>query len=173
MLQKILLVLSLTVTGIYVNAQTLQFNQVKIVDNNQLAVPAGKVWKVTSIYGAETRYNLCLNISSSANHELERIRCAYTSNTWQTLRVSYYAISTMVVNGKIIQCRINGLADGAYDNFTGSNCDSQQTSRSANWSCGNMASDPNLFPMWLPAGTTLQTGGANTFASVIEFTVAP
>jgi hypothetical protein len=151
----------------------LQFNQTIKITNTQVTVPSGKVWKLENIYGEEARFNLCLSVNSSANHELERIRCGYTSETWQALRVSYYTIAKMIVDGKTIPCRIGGLKNGSYDNFTGANCDVQQTSRTADWSCANIPSDPNLFPMWLGPGTTIQTGGPNTFVSGLEFNLVP
>lgn len=152
--------------------QSLEFSQGLIIDNNVQTVPAGKIWKVTGIYGEEYRYNECVDVSPTSVHELNRVRCAYTSSTWFNARMSY-SIAQMTVNGVAIPCRINGLGDQSYTFYTGANCSGSSTGINRTYSCGNLASDPNLFPMWLPAGTTVATGGPNTFASVIEFNIIP
>jgi hypothetical protein len=152
--------------------QSLEFNQGLILDNNTLTVPAGKIWKVTGIFGEEYRYNECVDVSPTSNHELNRVRCAYTSSTWAYSRMSY-SIAQLTVNGVSIPCRINGLNDQSYTFYQGAGCTSSSTGITRNYSCGNLASDPNLFPIWLPAGTTVSTGGPNTFCSVIEFNIIP
>lgn len=152
--------------------QSLEFSRGIILDDNTQTVPAGTIWKVTGIYGEEYRYNECVDVSSTSTHELNRVRCAYTSGTWSYSRMSY-SIAQFTMNGIAIPCRINGLNDQSYTFYQGANCTSTSTGITRNYSCGNLASDPNLFPMWLPAGTTISTGGPNTFASVLEFNIIP
>jgi hypothetical protein len=172
-MKKFLYIIALVFVYAGLNAQqSLEFSQGLIMDNNVQTVPAGKIWKVTGIYGEEYRFNECVDVTSTSTHELNRVRCAYSSSTWQNARMSY-SISQLTINGVAVPCRISGLSDRSFVFFRDPNCTGSTTSISATYSCGNLTSDPNLFPMWLPAGTTFATGGPNTFASVIEFNIIP
>jgi hypothetical protein len=157
--------------------QSLEFNQALIIDDNLATVPAGKVWKVNAIYGEESRYEQCVDISQNSTDELNRIRCAYTINSATTyyLKVPFYTISKMIVNGTDIISSINGFSDGTSSivRYSNSTCTSGASSVSRQYFCTNKPTDPNLLPVWLPAGTTLASGGPNTFVSVIEFNVIP
>ncbi|MCC6600136.1 MAG: hypothetical protein IT223_05630 [Crocinitomicaceae bacterium] len=154
---------------------TLQFSQALIVTTSQ-TVPTGKVWKVTSLYGSEDIIGECVSLNTPplTTSVANRLRCAYKNNTWKWIVVDYSA-SLFKVNGTPIASQITGLGDGiGLSNWTGTTCgDGSNTSRTANWSCANLDSDPNIFPMWLPAGTTLESGGSKTFVSVLEFNIIP
>lgn len=157
--------------------QTLEFNQALIIDDAVSTVPAGKVWKVNAIYGEESRYEQCVDISQNSTDELNRIRCAYTINSATTyyLKVPFYTISKMIVNGTDIISSINGFSDGTSTivRYSNSSCTASGSSVSRQYFCTNKPTDPNLLPVWLPAGTTLASGGPNTFVSVVEFNVIP
>src|SRR5436189_4970789 len=76
---------------------TLQFNQVLIITNVQTAVPAGKVWKVTSVYGAEFTINQC--VSNDASFDWLGVKCVPDMiNSPRSVRLSYY-LSQLSVNG--------------------------------------------------------------------------
>jgi len=155
----------------------LQFNQVKIVSNVQETVPAGKVWKVTSVLGAELRVNECINFSVGSTHELAHLRCARNINSGS--RIHSYYIRYIILDSKKINLQVTGFGDTTFGNsnsFANSgNCTGTQDSGSnmVYWSCANIPSDHNVLPIWVPSGTTLQSGGTNTFVSVIEFNIIP
>lgn len=134
-----------------IKAQTptydLKFSRAIIVGSAQQTVPNNTVWKVTSIYGEES--NVCMNVFCAAS--------------------DYYAkgfISQMFVNGVSIPSVIRGFKANHF-RFTVSNCTGADYS--SDLTCHNKTADPNILPMWLPAGTTLKSGGPNTFVSIIEF----
>lgn len=133
---------------------TLQFGQAKIVSSIQ-TVPAGKVWKVTSVYGQDQP---CVFLYSG----------------------SYQ------YHGKYITAgfRINGVAIYSYKNWIQQLYEPGCTTKitGVTWQTiadlttvdlTNVPNNGNIFPMWLPAGTTLEGLGPNTFLSVIEFNIIP
>lgn len=162
------------------NAQgTLQFNQAKIITDTQQTVPAGKVWKVSAIYGQEQRTSNCVDFSTTSVHEVgTRARCGGGFPTTMS-GVFDYAIRSIVVNGTIIPLSISGFPACPPNNIRNTATCSGGSSydctyfQNTNFSCVNMATDPNVLPIWIPAGTTLKTGGPKTFASVIEFNIIP
>ncbi|MCC6599262.1 MAG: hypothetical protein IT223_01145 [Crocinitomicaceae bacterium] len=132
---------------------TLQFNRVLKVTDTPTTVDVGKVWKVTSIYGYE---NACIMYSNSQ------------SSTWswkKILRTSYYVDGVEV---------ISSLKDQIIKRFCNSStcsvCDDGWTTAVFD---ASVPANPNILPMWLEAGTTLASGGSNTFLSVIEFNIVP
>lgn len=138
--------------GASVKAQgTLQFNQALIQGDVQTTVPAGKVWKVTAIYGKES---ICYNLAP-----------LYTSFDSPALMAGFY------VNGVEISSFRKFLSTTAY--YTGSNCISSYPYSVSEFTSLNYESDPNILPIWLPAGTTVKTIGPNVFISVLEFNVIP
>jgi len=174
MKKSILSLVFISLFGLMSYAQgNLQFNQVKIVSNVLETVPTDKVWKVTSIYGHEFVLNHC--VSNETSFDWLGIKCNawYRSGT-RSARISYFA-TIFIVNGKQIVNEISGLPI-EVDAFSGSqNCTGTQTGSLTvlGVTCANRAANPNLMPLWLPAGTTLQTHGPNTFVSVIEFNIIP
>jgi hypothetical protein len=159
----------------------LTFNQVILLSNTDMTVPTGRVWKVTAMYGQETRVNECVDFSTTSTHEIgTRARCGAGPNLAATISARFnYSIRSLVVNGTAIPSAITGFSGcpGSNMNTTttcsgGSSYDCTYYSNT-NFSCVNMNTDPNLLPLWVPAGTTLRTGGPKTFASVIEFIVTP
>jgi hypothetical protein len=173
-----LFLISLNLT-LFINAQgTLQFNRVLLLGNSLETVPAGKVWKVTAGYGIEQRINECINYSQGSTHEIgERVRCSFGAG-WSTgsFRATY-SIRSLIINGQSAPFLIDGFANG-------SSCSSTQTTNNctggtsscfdlSRLSCVNLPPDPQSLPLWLPAGTTLQTSGPNTHFSVLEFNIIP
>jgi hypothetical protein len=156
MKSKVLTLLLFTIIASFsfLNAQsTLSFNRVITLDNTTQTVPAGKVWKVTGVYGLSD--NICY---------------PYFNLNFGTVRYALGFGLALVVNGQTIVFQITDRTGGSH--FPISNCSG---SGSTNWnpSQPKIEPNPNAFPMWLPAGSTLATGGSSTIASVIEFDVVP
>ncbi len=148
---------------------SLQFNQVLLVDTALRTVPANKVWKITAISGSEFRNNVCVDISPNSTHELNSARCAVTTTLSTFLT---YTISFFWVNGKRVINSIEGLPTSSSTFYQFTNC-TGGGSGNFNFTCGNKSTNPNILPMWLPSGTTLRSGGPNTWLSVLEFNVIP
>lgn len=160
---KTLLFCILVSFGYALQAQgTLEFNQVMIVNNSPQTVPAGKVWKITSVYGFNPYF--CQNLNST---------CYYGAGNSVSM-----AVSSFKINGNTVlsECTINRI-------YASTNCTSSNTVWSnAESSCGailgafgyaNKSANPNLLPIWIPAGTVLQSDGTQVFLSVVEFNVIP
>lgn len=122
---------------------TLQFNQVLLVSNVQQTVPAGKIWKVESVMPQSS----LIRVSDSYY---------YTPSPGQA---SDFVI---VVNGYNVF--VGKVTAGVTCGYTGGS-----SSTSAVFIGVNEA----LFPMWLPAGTTLQASNNVRYISVIEFNIVP
>jgi hypothetical protein len=147
----------------------LQFNQALLLDSALATVPANKVWKITAVSGSEYRLNECVNISANSNHELKSARCGFATTTASF--IANYSVSAFVVNNKRIINSVEGLPSQVTLHNV-SNCTNGNWS-SINFVCANRATTPNILPMWLPAGTTLMSGGPNTVLSVLEFNIVP
>jgi len=149
---------------------SLQFNQGLLVDSALVTVPANKIWKITAVTGSEYRLNECIDISANSTHELKSARCGYPTTTASL--IGNYSISLFIVNNRKIVNAVEGFHNNNYSvYYTTSNCTSWNTS--SNFFCANRATTPNILPMWLPAGTTLRSGGPNTLLSVLEFNIVP
>jgi hypothetical protein len=130
----------------------LQFNRVLIVSNAPQTVPAGKVWKVECVFGEQV--NACLPV-----------------DCWNP---GFYArgIATgLYVNGVLIPSAVRGFKS-SQTVYSDVNCNSYY-SNGYDLTCSNKTPDPNILPLWLPAGTTVSSIGNTTFASVIEFNIIP
>ena len=147
----------------------LQFNQALLLDSALATVPANKVWKITAVSGSEYRLNECVNISSNSNHELKSARCGWAQTT--SSFIANYSVSAFIVNNKRIINSVEGLPSQVTVHNV-SNCTTGNWSN-INFVCANRATTPNILPMWLPAGTTLRSGGPNTVLSVLEFNIVP
>ena len=153
------------------NAQgNLQFNQALLLDSALATVPANKVWKITAVSGSEYRLNECVNISANSNHELKSARCGFATTTASF--IANYSVSAFIVNNKRIINSVDGLPSQVSVAST-SNCSNCCSWNNMNFVCANRATTPNILPMWLPAGTTLRSGGPNTVLSVLEFNIVP
>jgi hypothetical protein len=163
-MKKIIFLLSILIATVAVYAQgTLTFSRALIV--NDVAgqeVQTGKVWKVTGVYG----FDVVCDLNNRSN-------CNWSGNN----TVHHFASSNFRVNGKVVF---------SYNNFFAVSNNSCTTSfqvipaggqyndcvsQSNRFGWPNLQPNPNIFPMWLPAGTTLQSGGPNTFVSVLEFDI--
>lgn len=129
---------------------TLEFNRVLLISSAEQTVPANRVWKVEAIYGEQV--NACVPID-----------CAIPGF------YSIGIISGIYVNGTLIPSTIRGLTNSS-PRYNTSSCSTGYFC-CQDFSCANKAADPNILPMWLPAGTTIKTVGNTAFASVIEFVV--
>ncbi len=141
----------LSFLGLKVSAQgTLQFNQALVVTDQLQTVPAGKVWKVTAIYGKD---EVCRSV-------------APLYNTW----FSKALVAGFFLNGVEVLSFRKFLTQTMYNNSP--TCTSSN-SNGYNFSSLNFESDPNVLPIWIPAGSTVQTSGPNIFLSAIEFNIVP
>lgn len=132
---------------------TLQFNQALKIGSATQTVPAGKVWKVTSVYGAQ---NACTQFENAQNS-------SYIFK--KMVETAYFVDGVKIISSSIDYNDYRFCTSGC------SSCDSgwmQSTAFNATF-----PANPNILPMWLAAGTTLASGGANTFLSVLEFNVIP
>lgn len=147
----------------------LQFNQALLLDSALATVPANKVWKITAVSGSEYRLNECVDISANSNHELKSARCGFAPSTGTF--IANYSVSAFIVNNKRIINSVEGFSPTSTTVYLSGNCTNSWTS--STFSCANRATTPNILPMWLPAGTTLRSGGPNTVLSVLEFNIVP
>jgi hypothetical protein len=151
---------------------SLQYNQALIISDQLQTVPAGKVWKIQNIYGSEFRINECVDLSQTSTHEAATIRCSNVGSTSATVT---YEISAFQINGVNVLNYLSGLRSGSghYCRFSGTTCGGSCSNSLNDASCANRNSDPNTFPMWVPAGTTVRSNGPNTYLTVIEFNILP
>jgi hypothetical protein len=142
--KKILFTVLISTISTCIFAQgTLQFNQVLLVNNVQQSVPAGKVWKVESVMP-----------------QTSIIRCSD----------SYYNLPApgpsndfvIVVNGNNVF--VGEVTAGITSGYTGGSSAASEVFVGVN---------TGLFPMWLPASTTLQASTNLRYISVVEFNVIP
>jgi len=157
---------------------TLQFNRVLLLGNSVESVPAGKVWKVTAGYGIEQRINECINYSPGSTHEIgERVRCSIGSGWGTGSFRATYSIRSLIINGQSAPFLIDGFANlsNCSSTFLNTACSGSSSScfDISRLSCVNLPPDPQSLPLWLPAGTSLQTSGPNTHFSVLEFNIIP
>jgi hypothetical protein len=150
----------------------LQFNQARIITNTQLTVPTDKVWKVTSVYGSEFNLNLCVDY----NNDWLGLKCnscfANNPNSGNnSVRLSVFT-TEIVVNGVRVLNEVSGMPTSVIS-YPTTNCSGSTFCSASSYTCANKSVNPNLLPIWLPAGSTFRTGGPNTFASVLEFNVIP
>jgi hypothetical protein len=155
-MRKIIALLSVVfVTGISIKTDaqnTLQFSQVLIVGSTQQTVPAGKVWKAEAIFGEQI--SACMPVDCFSS--------------------SYYGkgIATgMYVNGLLIPSSIRGFKS-SQTIYVDNTCTSS-AGGGYDLTCANKSPDPNILPMWMPAGTTVKSLGATSFISIVEFTIVP
>lgn len=130
---------------------SLQYNQAKIVTDQLQTVPANKVWKITAIYGKD---EVCRQVVP-----------LFGSNWWSKALVSGFRLN----NVEILSFR-KFLTQTMYNN---SNTCTSNGQSSYDFSPLNFESDPNILPIWVPAGATVQTVGPNIFLSAIEFNILP
>lgn len=135
-----------------VHAQgSLQYNQAIIATDQLQTVPANKVWKITAIYGKDEVCRQVLPLYG-ANWWSKTLVAGFRLNNVEILSFRKFLTQTMYNNSNT--CSANG--QGTYD-----------------FSPLNFESDPNILPIWVPAGATVQTVGPNVFLSVIEFNIIP
>jgi len=144
------------------NAQTpgtLTFNRALIVSNTEQTVGPDKVWKITAVYGIEgsTCVNLCV-ISGGGPDCSSRPFVPVAATSFLVNSVRVFSYMRQLTN---IWYSSNNCTTGA-GSYSITALSSQGTVIEPN---------PNALPMWLPEGTTLQSGGPATFVSVLEFDV--
>lgn len=142
-----------TVSKAKAQGHELKYNRVLIVGGSEQTVPPDAVWKVTSIYGEEKDVCLSLDCWSPGDNLFGKgfASCLY-------------------VNSVMIASTIRGFKSSNATRYTNNTCTAgAYTGSSYDFSCVNKTADPNILPIWLPAGTKLKSGGPNTFVSVMEF----
>lgn len=146
--------------------QSLQFGQALIVSATQVSVPSGKVWKITGIYGTDRICVPCIPTEHT------------TSSSCNTRYVDFVG-TAFYVNGNEIVSHRDWIGRATYENiYASSNCSpaSQWDTfgiTSFGWRMFDVPPNPNILPMWIPAGTTLKSATSNIYLSVLEFDIAP
>lgn len=157
------LLLFLLSTAFCMGQGSLQFNQAKLVGSTIETVPTGKVWKIMSLYGEDFSAGSCVQ---------------FGSYFYDKILMAGYKI-----NGNLVGVQY-GTGSGCYirnSSCTGSLVNGGQACNSSGWvdnvnnAQGNVkiATMNASLPLFVPAGTTVQTLGGTTFLSVIEFNIIP
>ena len=142
---------------------SLQFSRALIVSSSLETVPAGKVWKITSLYGEDYGSGSCVQFGTYYYDYI--LQAGYKING-NLVGVQY---------GTASNCQIRtGSCSGTLING-GQPCNSSGWVDRVNNAQGNTTiEDMNAsLPMWIPAGTTVQTLGSTSFLSVLEFNIIP
>ena len=138
--------------GLGLKAQTLQFSQIKLVGNVE-TVPANKVWKIESVLSGEHR----LPTSGTNFPTLSRF-----------IKVNGSDVCVQEYHTAGLGLGFNGCCGGGFwMNSTGQSPNSTQTH------LVSVQGEPSKLPIWLPAGSTLETSTRTLSISVIEFNVVP
>jgi len=152
--------LCLLISTTALNAQnSLQFVQAKLIDNNLQTVPVGKVWKVVSVYGSAPR--ICVSHPKATS----------TSNTYSWFNVQGFLVNSITVFSEATFAGSYSTSSG-HMWYTTDACSTvgQAWDNKAIWGIYDISPNPNILPMWLPAGTTLQAMQGSVI-SVIEFEI--
>jgi hypothetical protein len=133
-------------------AQTLQFSQVKLITTVE-TVPANKVWKIESALSGEHR----LPTSGTSFPTLSRF-----------IKINGTDVCVQEYHTAGVGLGFNGCCGGGFwMNNTGQSPNSTQTHLVA------VQGEPSKLPIWLPAGSTLETSTRTLSISVIEFNIVP
>jgi hypothetical protein len=133
-------------------AQTLQFSQVKLVTTVE-TVPANKVWKIESALSGEHR----LPTSGTSFPTLSRF-----------IKINGTDVCVQEYHTAGVGLGFNGCCGGGFwMNNTGQSPNSTQTHLVA------VQGEPSKLPIWLPAGSTLETSTRTLSISIIEFNIVP
>jgi hypothetical protein len=152
-----LIALILLCFSFFGHSQTLTFSRAIIVSNSVETVPAGKVWKLTSAYG---EYQAC---------------AGYFNIDYNAYRYKQAIMTDFYINGvKITVERVN-IYDNSVPHFSNNICTTGSSSSNQNWNytVGNRSASPVIFPMWVPSGTTVNTGASTVKLSALEFNIVP
>jgi hypothetical protein len=143
---------------------TLQFNQVLTISNTPVTVPAGKVWKISAVYGKPT--NQCtsdmLNIWGSPSYHW-----AYKAKGFQ-------------LDGNTVFVQI---MEAQFKIHSNSSCSNLHTTRAwadtdglnfRNEVGSQTAADLQaMLPFWVEADRSVNTLSSQQFISLIEFNIVP
>lgn len=133
-------------------SQTLQFSQVKLVTTIE-TVPANKVWKIESALSGEHR----LPTSGTSFPTLSRF-----------IKINGTDVCVQEYHTAGLGLGFNGCCGGGFwMNSTGQSPNSTQTHLVA------VQGQPSKLPIWLPAGSTLETSTRTLSISIIEFNIVP
>lgn len=143
----------------------LEFSKALIIGTAKDTVPPDKIWKVTSIYGSD---RICIPSSYPSYHACSGCAnpnyVAFTGASMAVNGVSVFSDRKFYLVGSTTQIYI-------YSNST---CTTEMSSGyQKGWAAFDINANPNILPMWLPEGTTLQSPSANIFISVLEFSIIP
>lgn len=136
-----LIALVITVTGGVQAQNSLEFSNAILVNSNS-TVPTGKVWKVVGVAGTRILNHVPYNTTYSG-----------------TQTPITPATNSILINGNQIDVGEPSVGAGA----------GQGSSRAQYNTI--YASTPTTFPLWLPAGTTLDVSTNVSYISVVEFNV--
>lgn len=167
-MKNIITIVFILTANICLSQNKLEFNQVLLISDTEMSVPEGKVWKVTSISGADFYNNYC--VINNSDFDWLGLKCnivftyAYDN---QSVSINFF-LSSIVVNGITLINEISGMPSSVTTKYS-TDCTGSNYYSSQSFTCANRATNPNLLPMWLPENTTIKTGGPATIASVIEF----
>jgi hypothetical protein len=132
------------------------------VSNTQQTVPAGKVWKVTSTYGTTLFCDDAIN--SNGYWGGTGTKLVFLTNSFLVSRTRMFSFNEFA-GGKYQSCAYSGVTPITGSSLT--NCPAS----AKNQGFPDIAANPNILPIWLPAGTTVQTSANTVFLSVLEFDV--
>ncbi len=155
--------IGLLCSGLVFGQGTLQFNRVFVVTNVLQTVPAGKVWKVEAVWGTD---RIC--IPCVVNEHLTSSAC--------TGRFIDYVGTSFRINGNRVFSERRWFpefltSEALYSDAACTSLWSNYTTYG--WGFYNIAANPNILPIWLPAGSTMETDSPQIFISIIEFNVLP
>lgn len=155
-----------------VSQGSLQFNAAKIITygDGVQSVPAGKVWKVMSVYGANSTTVGCFALPAFC------VNSSWPSSSFSNIRGKGYK-----VNGTVVWQTVDLSQSLLYYQFN--NCTGATTTATGYPDCTtavNIAYPNQTFseleatlPFWMPAGATLEVLGTATNISVLEFNIVP
>lgn len=134
-----------------------------VISNIQQTVPAGKVWKLEAVWGTD---RIC--IPCVLNEHLTISQCSG--------RYIDYVGTSFQINGKRVFSERRWFpefvsSEALYNDASCTTLYSNYTTYG--WGFYNIGANPNILPIWLPAGSTVLTDSPNIFTSLIEFNVVP
>lgn len=144
-----------------VNAQgkTLEFSRGLVVSSVPDTVPAGTIWKVTSVYGME---RICI----------PNINPDYSTYPNSSKYVAYVGSGFSVNTNPVFSERKWDVPSTTNINvYNDAACTSKYSDYTKGWAAYDINPNPNILPMWIAEGSVVKTDAAKVFLSIIEFTI--
>ncbi|MCC6601426.1 MAG: hypothetical protein IT223_12250 [Crocinitomicaceae bacterium] len=142
--------------GLTAFSQSLTFGSALIISNTPSTVPTGKVWKITGAFGIGEG---CIGNYNSAYGTIRYKKTNYTA---------FFVDGTEVP----VEFFLKSIEHYGASDCTGSSSTGDQSYFLSNASWSKVPST-TVFPMWVPAGTVVNTNGSTVKISVLEFNVVP